>query len=104
MSDQTHDMQKEIRRYLLVFFALIVGTILTVLASKLNVPFTVGILIALFIATVKASLVACFFMHLISEKKLIYGVLSFTAFFFLAMMLLFIAGYYDLPQGSVYVP
>ena len=33
---------------------------------------------ALFVATIKGSLVACYFMHLISEKKLIYAVLVVT--------------------------
>ena len=40
------------------------------------------------IATVKASLVACYFMHLISEKKLIYFVLVLTVAFFVALLLL----------------
>ena len=43
---------------------------------------------ALLIASVKGSLVACFFMHLIDERKLIYAVLAFTVFFFLAVLLL----------------
>ena len=32
-------------------------------------------------AVIKASLVACYFMHLISERKMIYAILVFTAFF-----------------------
>ena len=35
--------------------------------------------VALLVATIKGSLVACYFMHLISEKKLIYAVLALTA-------------------------
>ena len=38
-----------------------------------------AIAVALFVATIKGSLVACYFMHLISEKKLIYAVLALTA-------------------------
>jgi len=38
-----------------------------------------GIIVALIIATVKGSLVAGYFMHLFSEKKLIYMVLALTA-------------------------
>jgi caa(3)-type oxidase subunit IV len=44
--------------------------------------------VALLVATVKGSLVACYFMHLISEKKLIYAVLVLTAAFFLALLFL----------------
>ena len=46
-----------------------------------------AVTVALFIATIKGSLVACYFMHLISEKKLIY-VASVTAFMFLALLAL----------------
>jgi cytochrome c oxidase subunit 4 len=44
--------------------------------------------VALFIATIKGSLVACYFMHLISEKKLIYAVLVITVIKFVALMIL----------------
>jgi cytochrome c oxidase subunit IV len=44
--------------------------------------------VALIVATIKGSLVACYFMHLISEKKLIYAVLGLTIFFFIALMAL----------------
>ena len=44
--------------------------------------------VALFVATVKGSLVACYFMHLISEKKLIYAVLALTVAFFIALLAL----------------
>ena len=41
---------------------------------------------ALFIACVKGFLVAGYFMHLISEKKMIYGILMATVFFFAGLM------------------
>ena len=47
-----------------------------------------AIAVALFVATIKGSLVACYFMHLISEKKLIYAVLAITAIKFVALLLL----------------
>ena len=42
---------------------------------------------ALFIATIKGSLVALFFMHLNHERKLIYWVLMLTVVFFFVLML-----------------
>ena len=48
----------------------------------------VNVAVALFIATVKAFLVAGYFMHLISEKKMIYGILVATVFFFAGLMFL----------------
>ena len=56
--------------------------------SYLDLSTPVAIAVALFIAVIKGSLVACYFMHLISEKKLIYAVLGITAFKFVALMLL----------------
>jgi caa(3)-type oxidase subunit IV len=44
--------------------------------------------VALLVATVKGTLVACYFMHLISEKKLIYAVLALTVAFFVALLAL----------------
>ena len=92
MSDHAHDahdVKKAVRRYLLVFFALIVGTIITVAVNYLHFHSVVlTITIALFIATVKAFLVAGYFMHLISERKMIYGILAATAFFFAGLMYL----------------
>ena len=80
------DIDKHVRTYFLVFGALMVGTIGTVLAARLDVPVPVAIIIGLFIASVKASLVACYFMHLIAEKKLIHWVLLLTVAFFIVLM------------------
>jgi len=85
------EFQKHLLRYKLVFGALIVGTIITVAASYLKIDsVAVTVAIALFIATVKGFLVAGWFMHLISEKKMIYGILVATAFFAVALMFLII--------------
>src|SRR5258708_32563144 len=78
-----------IRRYLFVFYALLFGTLITVGASY--IPFgnrEVNIGVALFIAICKASLVACYFMHLISERKMIYFILAFTAAVFNGLLVL----------------
>jgi caa(3)-type oxidase subunit IV len=54
--------------------------------------------IALFVAVIKASLVACYFMHLISEKKMIYIILAFTVFFFVALLALTLFCYANPPE------
>ena len=56
-----------------------------------------GITIALIIASVKSFLVAGYFMHLISEKKVIYATLATTAFFFVALMALTLWSMHDFP-------
>lgn len=84
----TEEMLKHIKIYIFVFLALAVLTLVTVWASHLHVTGTMHIVIAMAIAAFKAALVALFFMHLISEKKAIYGILVFTVIFFFALMLL----------------
>ena len=62
-------------------------TVVTVLASYLDVSTPLAVVIALCIATIKGSLVASYFMHLISEKKTIYGLLILSAIFLIVMLL-----------------
>jgi cytochrome c oxidase subunit IV len=87
-SDHAVDIDKHVRIYITVFVALMVLTIVTVAVSYLDLAVPVAVTVALIVATIKGSLVACYFMHLISEKKLIYAVLLATALFFAALMAL----------------
>lgn len=84
--DSPEAIRKEIRRYMIVFGALAVLTIVTVAISQLHLPTWQAVGLALVVATVKGSLVAAFFMHLVSERKLIYAVLALTVFFFGVLM------------------
>jgi len=59
-----------------------------VAVSYLDLSTAMAVTLALIIATVKGSLVACYFMHLISEKKLIHAVLVLTFAFFVVLLLL----------------
>lgn len=88
--DQAHsiDIKKHIRAYILVFVALLGLTSVTVVVSYLHLSVTYAIIVALIIATIKGSLVASYFMHLISEKKLIYFMLLLTFVFFLVLIFL----------------
>ena len=81
------DVQKHVRIYITVFVSLMALTLVTVAVSYLHLPVHQAILVALLIATVKGSLVACYFMHLISEKKLIYWVMALTVAFFAVLLL-----------------
>jgi cytochrome c oxidase subunit IV len=103
MTAQDHEsFARHVRGYLYVFYALLFGTLITVGASY--IPFgnhEINIAVALFIACGKASLVAGYFMHLLSERKLIYGLLGFTAFFFLGLVFLTVSAYADFPPLTV---
>jgi cytochrome c oxidase subunit 4 len=87
-SDHAVDIDKHVRIYVTVFVALMVLTIVTVAVSRFHLAVPVAVTVALIVATIKGSLVACYFMHLISEKKLIYAVLALTGFFFIALLAL----------------
>jgi cytochrome c oxidase subunit 4 len=81
------DLKKHVRTYLLVFGSLMVLTLVTVGLRYLDLPVVPAIMIALAIALLKGSLVACYFMHLISERKLILIIMLATVFFFFGVLL-----------------
>jgi len=100
----SQELSRHIKVYILVFVALLFGTFLTVTMYAIHFQsMAVTITIALFIATVKAFLVAGFFMHLISEKKAIYSILAATAFFFAALMYLAVWARGEMPKGTTYI-
>ncbi|MFQ5742754.1 MAG: cytochrome C oxidase subunit IV family protein [Acidobacteriota bacterium] len=93
------EIRKETRTYVLVFVALAALTMITVGVSYLHLSFGPAVALALTIAVVKGSLVGCFFMHLISERKLVYSVLALTVVFFLALIFLPLGHFLDRVVG-----
>jgi cytochrome c oxidase subunit 4 len=72
--------------YFAVFFALLVGTGLTVFAATLDLgPFNAPV--ALGIATVKATLVVLFFMHVWHASEKLTKLVVIGALFFLFLLL-----------------
>lgn len=70
---------------LAVFFALIILTVLTVFQSTLDLG-NMELIMSLFIATIKASLVILFFMHMIHDKPL-NAIIFLSSFIFVALFL-----------------
>lgn len=96
MSDAAHaDIKKHVRVYITVFAALAVLTVVTVAVAYLHLAFVPALILALLIASVKGALVAAYFMHLVSEKKVIYWILIVTVVFFAAMFIIFPAAHAD---------
>jgi len=89
------DIKNQVRRYITVFVALLTLTIITVTVSYFHLSVVPAIIVAMFIASIKGTLVASYFMHLISERKLIFFVLILTGTFFLALMTLPVAHHAD---------
>jgi caa(3)-type oxidase subunit IV len=86
MSGSTEEATKHVAAYKKVGGALMILTVVTVLASYLPIGVPLAIVIALIIATVKGSLVASIFMHLVAERKVIYWALALTVVFWVFVM------------------
>ncbi|HJX73645.1 MAG TPA: cytochrome C oxidase subunit IV family protein [Candidatus Deferrimicrobiaceae bacterium] len=74
-----------IRTYIVVWGALVVLTAVTVSVSYVHLGM-MNVVVALLIASVKASLVALFFMHLRYESRLVWG-FALTPIFFLVLII-----------------
>ena len=86
--EYAHGVHMHVKRYIMVGVTLLVFTLITVALSYVNFGTRkANIGVAMLVATFKAGLVAAIFMHLAAEKRLIYRVLIFTAFFVGAVVL-----------------
>ena len=103
MSGSHEDIQKHVRVYMMVFGALAVLTVVTVAVAYIHLPILPALTVALLIASIKGGLVACYFMHLISEKKVIFWMLAVTVVFLLCMFAIFISAYHG-QEGAHIVP
>ena len=75
-----HNVAKHVRKYLFIGALLVTFTAITVWLSYVDFGSRkANITVAMLVATFKAGLVAAIFMHLSSEKQLIYRILIFTA-------------------------
>ena len=78
----------QLKVYVTIFLALLVGTALTVWAGFLDFPGKLNVIIALTIAVVKATLVVLYFMHVRYSPRLIWVVFT-AALFWLAILFTF---------------
>ena len=100
----SHDIESHIKVYRNVFFALLVGTVLTVAVSYVEFNlFWLGLLVGLLIAGVKAYLVAANFMHLNNESNTIYGSLLLTVLFLIVLFLIPILWHNDIVHSDTTV-
>ncbi|MBX7156799.1 MAG: cytochrome C oxidase subunit IV family protein [Verrucomicrobiae bacterium] len=93
--DDAVAIKNHLKFYVGIFAALLVLTVITVVVSYIHLGTAGNITLALVIATLKASLVAAFFMHLSSEKTTIYRLMISALFFFLVLVFLSIFAFLD---------
>jgi cytochrome c oxidase subunit 4 len=73
--------------YWAVFFALVVGTLVTVWSATIDLG-RLNVIVALLIASVKAALVVLYFMHVKYSSKMVW-LFAASGFLWVAMMILF---------------
>jgi cytochrome c oxidase subunit 4 len=74
-----------VRAYVVIFLALMAGTMLTVVAAQRDFPWQFNTVIAMTIAVVKATLVVLYFMHARYSPRLI-GLIVAAALFWLVIL------------------
>ncbi|MBI4886369.1 MAG: cytochrome C oxidase subunit IV family protein [Acidobacteria bacterium] len=74
------------RFYIGIFGALVALTLITVLVSSLQLPTAPRVVFGLAVAGAKASLIVLFFMHLKSEREMVFWPLALTAFLFVFLL------------------
>ncbi|MGA2244258.1 MAG: hypothetical protein ABSH48_04585 [Verrucomicrobiota bacterium] len=97
------NLNSYIRLCAVVFLVVLCTTSAMIAASfsHLGEGWTIKVALILAIAVVNAFLVAGYLMHLLSEKKLVYTVLSFTVLFFIGLMGLTLWAMSNFPTGTV---
>lgn len=87
------------RRCFMVLLAVLCGTLAMVAASFAPInSHGLKIALVLAVATVNATLVATFLMHIMTERRFVLIVLAFTVIFFVALLALSSVAMHDLPR------
>jgi heme/copper-type cytochrome/quinol oxidase subunit 4 len=81
------DVKRHVQHHLMIAGALVIGSLTTIWTSQTHFSsFARNVEATLGVAAIQAFLVAAYFMELLSQKKVIYSFLVFTALFFIVMM------------------
>jgi cytochrome c oxidase subunit 4 len=86
-------------QYCFVFGALLLGTIITVIAAKFDLPGVLNPVIALAIACTKAVIVILFFMHVKYQSKLIKMTVGAGFFTFIVLIMMTLTDYMSRAWG-----
>ena len=77
-----------VKVYFAIFLALLVGTALTVLAAFVDFPWRFNTIVALSIASIKATLVVLYFMHVRYSPRLVWVIVA-SALFWMGILFAF---------------
>ena len=91
-----------VRVYITIFAVLLIGTALTVVAAFVDFPWRFNTIVALTIATIKATFVVLYFMHVRYSSRLVWMIVTSALFWMAIMFSLTLADYWTrgwLPVG-----
>ena len=77
-----------VRVYITIFLALLVGTVLTVLAAFYDFPGRLNTIVAMTIATAKATVVVLYFIHVRYSSRLVWVIVA-AALFWMGILFAF---------------
>jgi cytochrome c oxidase subunit IV len=83
-----------VRVYLTIFLVLLVGTALTVVAAFLDFPWRFNTIIAMTIATAKATFVVLYFMHVRYSPRLVWVIVTSALFWMGILFALTLSDYW----------
>ena len=83
-----------VKIYVTIFLALLVGTALTVMAAFVDFRWQLNTIVALTIATIKATLVVLFFMHVRYSTRLVWVIIAAALFWMAILFALTLADFY----------
>ena len=83
-----------VKIYVTIFLALLVGTAMTVMAAFVDFPWQLNTIVALTIATIKATLVVLFFMHVRYSTRLVWVIIAAALFWMAILFALTLADFY----------
>lgn len=72
----------------MIFMILLVGTAITVIAAFIDFPWRLNTIVALTIATIKATFVVLYFMHVRYSTRLVWVIVT-AAFFWMGILFAF---------------
>ncbi|HEX6716199.1 MAG TPA: cytochrome C oxidase subunit IV family protein [Pyrinomonadaceae bacterium] len=97
-----------VRVYIAVFLVLLAGTALTVAAAFYDFPWQLNTIVALTIATAKATFVVLYFMHVRYSVRLVWVIVASALFWMAIMFALTFSDYrtrkWDGRLGMIYSP
>jgi cytochrome c oxidase subunit 4 len=83
-----------VKIYVTIFLALLVGTALTVIAAFMDFPWQLNTIVALTIATAKATLVVLYFMHVRYSTRLVWVIVGAALFWMGILFALTLSDFY----------